>query len=383
MESWSVHHLIAQAKEKGLNESATALGRYAQHLQSRDLPVIFTLAHLGKITSSPYKFLHETVNRKRDHLNYSMFRIHKRSGGYRFIHAVNGRLLHIQKFINQEILQKIQPHHCSFAFSRCGGIKKCADMHLGCDWLIKFDLRDFFTTITEKDVYKVFHKLGYTRLLSFELARLCTTLRLPEEQKKYLRENRVFVDYNNLTAFPYSSRVKMGVLPQGAPTSPMLSNLVAYELDKALESYAVQSGFVYTRYADDLTFSAVALPEDTSVPQIIHDVYAIIRKHHFTPNTEKTSIKGPGSRRMVLGLLVDGEISRVSKQMRHRVERNLYAIGKYGLAEVAKHEGFESAYGFCNHMNGLLAYIQDVDLKLKKKYEADYVNAMFALKEFQ
>jgi RNA-directed DNA polymerase len=367
-----------------MEESAVSFREYASQLREKKLPVIFTLGHLSTITSTSYRLLHDTVNRKRESANYTLFRIHKRRGGYRFIHAVNGDLLYIQKFINEEILQNVPLHSCSYAFSREGGIRKCANMHLGCRWLLKFDLQDFFTSINETKIFKVFSDLGYSALLSFELARLCTTLHLPRNQRSYLEKKSVSSFSKDETSLPYFPQPLLGVLPQGAPTSPMLSNLVAYNLDQALNAYARRLGFVYTRYADDLTLSAVDIPIKMSIGKIVFDVYKIIITNHFIPNKSKTSIQGPGSRKLVLGLLVDGdESTRVSKNMRHRIDRNLYAISKYDIAQVAEHEGFDSAYGFINHMVGLLAYIKDVDLKLYSKFETQYADSISKFRMFE
>jgi len=366
-----------------MEENSVSLLEYASKLQERGLPVIFSLGHLSTITSTSYRLLHDTVNRNRETANYTLFRIHKRSGGIRFIHAVNGDLFYIQKFINEEILQKITPHSCSYAFSHETGIKKCADKHLGCRWLLKFDLQDFFTSINEINIYWVFSGLGYSPLLSFELARLCTTLHLPEKQKHYLVRYSSEPSFSENFSIPYFSQPLFGVLPQGSPTSPMLSNLVAHKLDQELNAYARHLGFVYTRYADDLTLSAVELPPRQSIGKIVYEVYKIIKANHFIPNKSKTSIQGPGSRKLVLGLLVDGDKSRVSKNMRHRIERKLYAISKYGVAQVAKHEGFDSAYGFCNHLTGLLAYIKDVDDKLYSKMKMKNGDAISKMKIFE
>ncbi len=383
MESWSVHLLYNKAIEKGMERESDSLRDYASQLREKNLPVIFSLGHLATITSISYKTLHDTVNRNREKANYTLFRIHKRSGGIRFIHAVNGDLFYIQKFINEEILQKITPHSCSYAFSRESGIKKCANQHLGCRWLLKFDLKDFFTSINETNIYKVFFDLGYSPLLSFELARLCTTLYLPKRQKQYLLRCSSDHFFNKNLPIPYFTQPLLGVLPQGAPTSPMLSNLVAHKLDQELNAYARRLGFVYTRYADDLTLSAVNLPPEISIGKIVYEVYKIIKTNHFIPNKSKTSIQGPGSRKLVLGLLVDGDESRASKNMRHRIERNLYAISKYGIVQVAEHEGFDSAYGFSNHMIGLLAYIKDVDEKLWSKFQVENADAISKMKIFE
>ena len=109
-----------------------------------------------------------------------MFAVRKRSGGRRFIHTPTKHLLTVQQFINTCILQRVPIHPSAFAFHRRGGIRKCAAVHCGAKWLFQFGLTDFFYDITEVDVFRVFQGLGYGRLLAFELARICTTTRLPE-----------------------------------------------------------------------------------------------------------------------------------------------------------------------------------------------------------
>jgi len=365
METWSVHHLFQKATGKLNDEQVCQIQRYAAQLISKGLPVIFSLGHLAKITKTDYSYLHDTVDRGRDASNYQIFVISKRSGGRRFIHAVSGKLLSIQQFINTEILQKLQPHPASFAFHPSGGISKCAIKHCGARWILQFDLANFFFSIPESRVYDIFYRLGYRPLLAFEMARICTTTYLPKLFKhRYCisnpREN-ISTDIYGGTRIPYNPQEIVGVLPQGAPTSPMLSNMAAWSLDEVLEEYAQYNGFEYRRYADDLTLSSSRLPLGKSVGSIRRDVIDIIRRSGFAENTRKIRIAGPGARKIVLGLLVDGEHPRLSKQMYARIERHLYASEKFGFVKTAAHEGFDSAYGFYNHLRGLISFVKDVD----------------------
>jgi RNA-directed DNA polymerase len=360
METWSVHTIYEKAKVIHSNENAIDLQRYAIRLKESGLPVIFSLNHLSHITGIEYRFLHDTVARKREPSNYRMFAIRKRSGGRRFIHAVSGKLLIVQQFINSAILQRKKPHPCSYAFHPDGGIKKCAAQHCGARWLFQYDLDSFFYNVNEIDVYHVFRKLGYKKLLSFELSHLCTTTQLPIQAKTYIPPSE-YIDWNE-TRIPYKNKF-FGVLPQGAPTSPMLSNLVAEELDVKLYNFALKNGFVYTRYADDITISSMELMNNVSLKSIHNLIISIIRKCGFKENKKKIRIARPGSKKIVLGLLVDGEKPRISKETYHRIERHLYAIKKFGLENAAAHEGFDSAYGYYNHISGLISYVNDVDKK--------------------
>ena len=161
---------------------------------------------------------------------------------------------------------------------------------------------------------------------------------------------------------PYPDpRGLLGVLPQGAPTSPMLSNLAARKLDDLLVAFALEQGFVYTRYADDITISAVRFPKQLTVADIRRNIVRRIRKAGFHENEKKTRIAGPGSKKLVLGLLVDGPQPRLSKETYRRIDRHLHAAQKYGIPQTSAHEGFDSAFGFINHLSGLIAFVKDVD----------------------
>jgi RNA-directed DNA polymerase len=362
MESWSAHQLQGAARPALGEAAARSLAAYARHLQEKDLAVVFSLRHLAKICGVDYMVLRGTVDRRREGSNYRMFPISKRSGGLRFIHAPTPELLRIQQFLNQEILQKVAPHRSSYAFHPSGGIRRCAAQHCRARFLFQFDLSDFFHTIDESDVYHVFASLGYRPLLAFELARICTTTHLPMGRGRVLEELYRRRQYRPETRFPYQHAwIKFGVLPQGAPTSPMLGNLAAHALDAGLAEFAACNGLVYTRYADDLTFSALEYPAARSIGQIRHDICSIIRHHGFRVNARKTRIARAGSRKIVLGLLVDGDEPRVPRWTVIRIDRFLHAIEKFGLASVAARHGFDSAYGFFNHLQGLAAYIKDVD----------------------
>lgn len=368
MEAWSVHHLSQQAATILGRQQSDDLKFYAQQLIRSGLPVIFTLRHLSKITGVNYSLLRATVERRREAANYRMFAVKKRSGGKRHIHAVTGDLFKVQQFINSEILQKMKPHPASFAFHPTGGIRDCASMHCGARWMFQFDLSNFFHSVNEAKIYSVFTDGGYRSLLAFELARLCTTTRLPGHLRGLLWSGQHRYSSKDYKFYLDKSRV-VGVLPQGAPTSPMLGNFAARNLDRELTSYTDRYGMVYTRYADDLTISlSDDLPNGVSVGSLLRTVVGTIRRNGFKENSQKTRVAGPGAKKLVLGLLVDGTEPRLSKQTYKRVDRHLHAIKKYGLQDVASHEGFDSPVGFYNHIAGLIAFVNDVDKARWKEF---------------
>jgi len=366
MKTWSTHHLYQSAEARLGASTASVMRAYAIALSRKNLPVIFSLNHLSKIVGVDYQFLRKTVARKRESANYRVFTIKKRSGGRRHIHSVTGQLFAVQDFINSEVLQKQVPHTASHAFHASGGIRKCAEAHCGARWMFHYDLSDFFFSVTEATVYNIFKGMGYRPLLAFELARICTTTLLPGKLKHYLR--RWYVDSEE-NAYQFYRSSKMGVLPQGASTSPMLGNLAARALDIDLTAFSDKHEFVYTRYADDLILSVTSeLPTKLSIGAIHQAVIKIISQSGFKENSKKTRVSGPGAKKVVLGLLVDGQIPRISKETFKRIDRNLHAACKYGLVDAAKHENFDSAIGFYNHLRGLVAFVKDVDFERWKLF---------------
>jgi len=104
------------------------------------------------------------------------------------------------------------------------------------------------------------------------------------------------------------------------------------------------------------------LPPKKSIARIKREIISIIRKNGFSENCEKIRVAGPGAKKLILGLLVDGEKPRLTKELRKRIDRNLYSIEKFGIKAVASNDGFDSVYGFFNHISGLMSFIHDVDI---------------------
>ena len=380
MNSWPAHHLYTEAKKVLDKKSAQSLKQYALKLQGSKLPVVFTLNHLAKIVDVDYRTLRATVDRRREFANYRMYAVKKRAGGRRHIHAVSKNLLRTQRFINSEILQKIAPHHSSFAYHTSGGIRNCAEKHCGARWIFQYDLENFFYSINETNVYKVFVDAGYRPLLAFELSRICTTLRLPRYLQHLLKNPKSSKSYEfyqinyEVEKWTFNDFHRMGVLAQGSPSSPMLGNLVARKLDEDLTKYADKYGFVYTRYADDITLSCSEdFSQELSIGDMHRNIVGIIRRNNFKENRSKTRVAGPGSKKIVLGLLVDGDTPRISKETYKRIDRHLHAIKVYGLFDVAKHESFDSVLGYYNHLAGLISFVKDVDTRRWKEFSDKFV----------
>ena len=368
-----MHHIVLATTEALGQESALDYARYCERLRRRGLPVIATLGHLSQIVGVGYEFLHSTVQRRREGANYQTFHIAKRAGGRRLIHAVGRDLLRAQRFLNTEVLQHVQPHPASFAYHASGGVRRCAAMHCEARWLLNFDIENFFHRINEIDVYRVFNDLGYRRLLSFELSRLCTTTQRIGHDHERVQFNYPPEPYRHAGGYGpyYFQPQRLGALPQGAPTSPMLSNLVARSLDVRLQEIADRNGCVYTRYGDDVSLSCTRdLRSGHGISHLHTCISQAISAEGFAVNRAKTRVSPPGARKVVLGLLVDGPEPRLTKSMRRRIEQPLYAAKKFGIDKAAAEAGFRSTHGYYNHLYGLVMYARYADPDRGVRYEA-------------
>ncbi len=311
MTRWNSHEYYENGKKLGVEDDyLSCLIDHGRAIQEKKAPVIFSLAHLAKCSSTLYSDLHNFVSRKprTKDFPYRHFPIKKRSGGTRWISVPVSPLWAVQSWIVKNILVDVVPHHCSHAYAAGCSPKKNAQEHCRANWLLKLDVEDFFGNVSEKQVFHVFRSLNYTPLLSFEMARLCTKL------GKHTKGSRWHSDFKWVEIGRYYCG-KVGCLPQGAPTSPMLSNLVSISMDEKLYQLATQHRANYTRYADDLTFS-FASSSRSEVSAFKSQVISIVRQSGFPVNASKTKIVPPGARKIVTGLIVNETSPSLKKEYR-------------------------------------------------------------------
>jgi RNA-directed DNA polymerase len=356
MENWSLHTLNQKLKEDFSDEQLNTWIQYARNLRKQNLPIIFNLKHLSKITNINQHLLYSVICRFKEKDYYKIFRIKKKTGGYRFIHSPNNELKKVQYFINKYILSKLDIHKSCFSYHKDGGVLRCAEQHTNAKILFKYDLKDFFFCINEMSVYHLFKSLGYTKKLSFQIARLCTII-LIKDHEKYIKKYKV-----------KDKEIELGVLPQGAPTSPMLSNLLANQLDVKLSQLADTNNLIYTRYADDLTFSSNEKLSKIEIRTINSKILKIIKYEKFIINKNKISISRQGSRKQVLGLIVNNDTPKLSKDRKKKIDTFLYAIEKFGWKSTTEHYGFRDSLGFFHHLDGIIIYAEHIDKDLGKKY---------------
>ena len=176
-----------------------------------------------------------------------------------------------------------------------------AKPHVRAEVIINIDLKDFFPTISYKRVRGLFKSFGYSESASTIFGLLCTVTFV--NQRSYL--------------------------PQGAPTSPMITNLICRHLDEQLTKMAESFGFCYTRYADDLTFST-SDKDKKYISEVLTHTKAIIRQEGFSLNKDKTRIMRRSNRQEVTGIVVNDKLSIPRKTLK-RFRATLYQMEKDGL----------------------------------------------------
>jgi retron-type reverse transcriptase len=233
------------------------------------------------------------------HGNYIRFWIPKKSGKSREINAPLPHLKKAQHWILSEILQQAPAHPASHGFIKNRSTATNAEPHCNQQVVVKLDLINFFPTITFRRVRGVFCALGYSRKVAYNFAMLTTFA--PQEFSR-------------------------AALPQGAPTSPAISNLVCRRLDARLAGLAKQFGATYTRYADDLTFSG-PVEFQHRLSRFFLLVNKIIKREGFQINWEKRRILRKGQSQQICGLVVNQQVNLPRKQRRlfrsmlHRLEQ--------------------------------------------------------------
>jgi RNA-directed DNA polymerase len=376
--SWSSQQFIEGARSSGLSAEVIAASNAAARAVKTthpDLPVILTLSHLAHLADVSPLRLRDIVKRRDD--PYRVFRVKKRAHEgrsaaaprrYRTICVPAPELMRLQRWIAQNILNITNPHPSSFAFAPGRDLVGAAERHAGCKWLVKMDVRHFFESISEEQVFGVFRRLGYGALISFEMARLCTRL-----HSRYYLNPQIGIISDSERNLPYPTRAQ-GHLPQGAPTSPMLANLVVIELDKTLDRLARSLGWIYTRYADDIAFSIRELSTRGRAVEISKLAERALGKFGLVANRQKTSITPPGGRKILLGVLIDRDQPKLTRAFRNNVETHLYALNSQKIGPKAHRErrGFASIIGMRRHVEGLIAFAHQIDRDYARELYASF-----------
>ncbi|MBX7224693.1 MAG: retron St85 family RNA-directed DNA polymerase [Chitinophagales bacterium] len=267
--------------------------------------------------------------------HYHSYEIKKKSGGTRNISVPKGKLKKAQHWVLQNILNKIEINDSAHGFIKGKSIVTNAQQHVNKAVIINLDLKDFFPTIHYKRVKGLFIKLGYPEQLAIIFSLLCT----------HAHTEEVFLD-----GIRYYVQNGERFLPQGSPASPAISNLICYKLDKRLDGLAKKYGAVYSRYADDITFS---LDDNENISKLLFYAHKIIEGEDLQINKAKTHIMRKNAQQKVTGIVVNQQptverrILRKFRALLHNILKNGWQEQKWGNGSNLLH----SIEGYINYIH--------------------------------
>ncbi len=210
--------------------------------------------------------------------------IAKARGGWRLLEAPKPHMKRIQRWLLRNVLAPIPVSDVATASSPGRSVRTFVAPHVGRAVVVRMDLQDFFPSVSRAACAAVFRRVGYPRRIAATLAGLCTA---PTPDSVLAAHPREGADLAQ--RFMANQRLRDPHLPQGAPTSPALSNLAAWRLDRRLAGLAAAFGATMTRYADDLAFAG----DETfgrSMRFFIARVGAIALEEGFRVNHRKTRV---------------------------------------------------------------------------------------------
>lgn len=326
-----------------------------EKLQEAKLPLLSTPADVATALELPVKRLRWLAFHAEVAVvtHYVRFQIPKKSGGVRELSAPHADLAKAQRWILQNILDLVPVNGVAHGFVRGRCTLTNARSHTGKDVVLNADLKDFFPSITFPRVRGIFQQLGYSPAVATVLALLCT------------ESPRRAVIYDGQ---PFQVACGSRALPQGACTSPALSNLCARKLDLRFAALAAKHGWTYTRYADDLTFSTRGEPAKATA-LILSRLHNIVKDEHFEVNEAKTRIQRRNAQQSVTGVVVNDRCN-VARKTRRRLRAILHQAAKTGLPEQNRigHDNF------AGWVSGMLGYVKMINpqqgMKLFKAWDS-------------
>mgnify|MGYP003292510682 FL=1 len=292
---------------------------------------------------------------------YTDFTIPKKSGGVRTISAPVAGLKSILYSLNTILQSVYEPSKYAMGFVPGRSVVDNAKIHIGQNYIYNIDLQDFFPSIDKSRVWKrlTLPPFKFSSDLADVIAGLCTMRMEEGDSIRY-------------------------VLPQGAPTSPTLTNIICEKLDRQLAGLAKRFGLLYSRYADDITFSSMhyVYAEDG---EFIAELNRIIADNHFIINAKKVRLQKSGMRQEVTGLVVTDKVNVLRQYVRelktiiHIWERYGYMAATQSLLNHRKHNRTytrtEAAFSLESVVVGKLNYLKMVKgendavyMKLYMKY---------------
>jgi RNA-directed DNA polymerase len=280
-------------------------------------------------------------------LHYHHILSPKRTGPPRLLEAPKARLKAIQRRILREILTPVPVHERAHGFVAGRSCLTGAQIHASEAMVVSYDLAAFFPSLTAPRIHGIFRSLGYPWAVARHLTGLCTTV-----TPASVIDRLVTIPTDRAAL-----RATYGIphLPQGAPSSPALANLLAWRLDMRLHGLARAAGVNYTRYADDLAFSGDA-GFAKSLARFGNGVATIVNEEGFRLNTGKTRIMPQHGRQQVTGLVVNAHCSIGRAEF-----DRLKAILNNCVRKGPESQNHERVADFRRHLEGRIAWAEQID----------------------
>lgn len=284
-----------QAKNVGFSESSIVLClNYAEKLFNNNLPIVYNITHLSNLTLIKKNYIMQAATvSKHSEAYYREFSIPKKKRHEtRTIFEPLPNLKNIQYWILRNILYNIPVSPYAKAYKVNVGLKQNLRFHKDQKKVLNLDIENFFPSIKIEVINNVFLQLGYSTTVSKILSKLCA-----------LKDT----------------------LPQGAPTSPYLSNIVMIPFDEAVSQFCKNLKIHYTRYSDDLSFSG-----DFDEVQVQSYVEEKLNQLGFNLNDRKRKLMHSSQRQIVTGVVVNEKI-QLAKEDRKRLRQIFHYTDKFGF----------------------------------------------------
>lgn len=292
---------------------------YANPLLASNLPVIYSINHFSGLVGYSVSYLKRAV--KFQKYFYREFEINKNNGDKRTLYEPLPSLKEIQLWILDEILYKLKVSRYAKAYVPKRSIKEHTIYHTDEPFVLTLDIKEFFNSIKFESVESLFRNIGYSEKMSNLFTKLC------------FREDE---------------------LPQGAPTSPYISNLVLKDFDIAISGYCIKNEIKFTRYADDLAFSGNLNAEE--IEKLVKDE---LSKIGLELNDEKRRLMKPNQPQLISGIIVNKK-AQLPKKVRNSLRNEMYYIKKFGLPNHIERIK-QKKPNYIKHLMGRINYVLQIN----------------------
>lgn len=314
-------------------EVAKIYTTYIEKLISNDVPIIFDFEHLCLLLGRSTEYLASAINASSSH--YRTFSLQKRKGGERKINVPYPALLECQYWVYENILKKVKIHGAAHGFAFKKSIITGARLHVDRKEFLKIDIKDFFPSIKINRIIPIFRALGYSKKVAYYLSAICT------------------ID---------------GYLPQGAPTSPVLSNLVLRHMDKRLLSFAKKMNLRYTRYADDLAFSGEQIPF-----KFLSYIEKIIESSGFLINEGKTFFQKSAGKRILTGISIADSELKLPREYKRKLKQEVFFVKQFGLLSHMRKKKIRNGNYLQSLIGKIRFWLQVEPKNIEAKEHLDYL----------